>query len=156
MTNLLLDKLKESAPSRVINLASLAHIVGKIDFEDLNWEKKKFDTKQAYCQSKLANVLFTTELARRLQGKSTGCYICGHVWEGVRPMFLIVIGQWIHIYKQVCVCGTGTGVTVNAVHPGVVATELGRHTGLHQSQFSSSVLSEYPASLLPCYWVEVI
>ncbi|KAG7227760.1 hypothetical protein INR49_013554, partial [Caranx melampygus] len=112
LTNLLLDKLKESAPSRVINLASLAHIVGKIDFEDLNWEKKKFDTKQAYCQSKLANVLFTRELAKRLQGKSTGCCIC-------------------------------TGVTVNAVHPGVVATELGRHTGLHQSQFSSSVLSPF-------------
>ncbi|CAB1425696.1 unnamed protein product [Pleuronectes platessa] len=105
LTNLLLEKLKESAPSRVINLASLAHIVGKMDFEDLNWEKKKFDTKQAYCQSKLANVLFTRELAKRLQG---------------------------------------TGVTVNAVHPGVVATELGRHTGLHQSQFSSSVLMKSP------------
>ncbi|XP_045925311.1 retinol dehydrogenase 13-like isoform X2 [Micropterus dolomieu] len=116
LTNLLLDKLKESAPSRVINLASLAHIVGKIDFEDLNWEKKKFDTKQAYCQSKLANVLFTRELAKRLQG---------------------------------------TGVTVNAVHPGVVATELGRHTGLHQSQFSSSVLSEYPASLLDSQFREI-
>ncbi|XP_038156859.1 retinol dehydrogenase 13-like [Cyprinodon tularosa] len=104
LTNLLLEKLKESAPSRVINLASLAHIVGKIDFNDLNWEKKKFDTKQAYCQSKLANVLFTRELAKRLEG---------------------------------------TRVTVNAVHPGVVATELGRHTGLHQSQFSSSVLSPF-------------
>ncbi|KAM9424037.1 retinol dehydrogenase 13-like [Pholidichthys leucotaenia] len=104
LTNLLLDKLKESAPSRVINLASLAHIIGKIDFEDLNFEKKKFDTKQAYCQSKLANVLFTRELAKRLQG---------------------------------------TGVTVNAVHPGVVATQLGRHTGLHQSQFSSSLLSPF-------------
>lgn len=85
--------------------------------------------------------------------KSTGCFICGHVWEGVRPMFLLVIGHWLYIFKQcwcvcVCVCVTGTGVTVNAVHPGVVATELGRHTGLHQSQFSSSVLSEYPASWL--------
>ena len=149
LTNLLLEKLKESAPSRVINLASLAHIVGKMDFEDLNWEKKKFDTKQAYCQSKLANVLFTRELAKRLQGKSTGCRTSGHVWEGVRPMFLFVIGHWIYIFSNnalcVCVFATGTGVTVNAVHPGVVATELGRHTGLHQSQFSSSVLSEYPA-----------
>uniref|UniRef100_A0A3P9B8I7 Retinol dehydrogenase 13 n=1 Tax=Maylandia zebra TaxID=106582 RepID=A0A3P9B8I7_9CICH len=108
LTNLLLDKLKESAPSRVINLASLAHIVGKLDFEDLNWEKKKFDTKQAYCQSKLANVLFTRELAKRLQGKSTGCCICGHVWERVRPVFLFVIGQWtricaVCIFKQCCV-----------------------------------------------------
>lgn len=80
LTHLLLDKLKESAPSRVINLASLAHIVGKMDFEDLNWEKKNFDTKQAYCQSKLANVLFTRELAKRLQGKSTGLL---HMWAGV-------------------------------------------------------------------------
>ncbi|XP_061665465.1 retinol dehydrogenase 13-like isoform X2 [Syngnathoides biaculeatus] len=102
LTNLLLDRLKESAPSRVINLASLAHLVGKMDFEDLNWERRKFNTKQAYCQSKLANVLFTRELAKRLQG---------------------------------------TGVTANAVHPGVVSSELGRHTGLHQSQFSTTVLS---------------
>ncbi|XP_010730056.3 retinol dehydrogenase 13 [Larimichthys crocea] len=109
LTNLLLDKLKESAPSRVINLASLAHLVGKIDFEDLNWEKKKFDTKRAYCQSKLANVLFTRELAKRLQG---------------------------------------TGVTVNAVHPGIVATELGRHTGMHQSAFSSSILSPFFSMLV--------
>ncbi|XP_076826512.1 retinol dehydrogenase 13-like isoform X2 [Brachyhypopomus gauderio] len=102
LTNLLLDKLKDSAPSRVINLSSLVHIVGEIDFEDLNWDKKKFNTKKAYCQSKLAIVLFTRELARRLEG---------------------------------------SGVTVNALHPGVVATDLGRHTGMHQSQFSSTVLS---------------
>lgn len=138
----------------MINLASLAHIVGKIDFEDLNWERKKFDTKQAYCQSKLANVLFTRELAKRLQGKSAGCCVCGHVWEEAQPMFWSALGQWMYICEQcafcLCVraCSTGTGVTVNAVHPGVVATELGRHTGLHQSQFSSSVLSECPASLL--------
>ncbi|XP_020309725.1 retinol dehydrogenase 13 isoform X1 [Oncorhynchus kisutch] len=104
LTNLLLEKLKDSAPSRVVNLTSLAHIVGEIDFNDLNWDNKKFDTKRAYCQSKLANVLFTRELAQRLEG---------------------------------------TGVTVNCLHPGVVATELGRHTGLHQSQFSSSVLSPF-------------
>lgn len=70
LTNLLLDKLKSSAPSRIINLSSLAHLVGEMDFDDLNWERKKYDTKKAYCQSKLANVLFTMELARRLQGMS--------------------------------------------------------------------------------------
>uniref|UniRef100_A0A673UMA9 Retinol dehydrogenase 13 n=1 Tax=Suricata suricatta TaxID=37032 RepID=A0A673UMA9_SURSU len=70
LTNLLLDKLKASAPSRVINLSSLAHVAGHIDFEDLNWEKRKYDTKAAYCQSKLAVLLFTKELSRRLQG---GC-----------------------------------------------------------------------------------
>lgn len=54
-----------------------------------------------------------------------------------------------------CVFVTGTGVTVNAVHPGVVATDLGRHTGLHQSQFSSSVLSEYPASIFASEFREI-
>lgn len=68
MTNLLLDKLKASAPSRIINLSSLAHVAGHIDFDDLNWKTKKYDTKAAYCQSKLAVVLFTKELSRRLQG----------------------------------------------------------------------------------------
>jgi len=69
LTNLLLRKLQDSSPSRVINVSSLAHIVGQIDFEDLNWDRKKFDTKQAYCQSKLANVMFTRELAARLHGE---------------------------------------------------------------------------------------
>ncbi|KAM9316160.1 retinol dehydrogenase 13 [Gastrophryne carolinensis] len=106
LTNLLLDKLKSSGQSRIINVSSLAHIVGDIDLEDLNWEKKKYDTKAAYCQSKLANVMFTNELAKRLQG---------------------------------------SGVTANSLHPGVASTELGRHTGMHQSAFSSSVLS-------PMFW----
>lgn len=104
LTNLLLDKLKESAPSRVINLTSLAHIVGKIDFEDLNWENKKFDTKQAYCQSKLANVLFTRELARRLQGKSSACCLCRHVWEGEQPMLIVIIFRWTYIFNTIVMC----------------------------------------------------
>ncbi|VFV29773.1 retinol dehydrogenase 13, partial [Lynx pardinus] len=68
LTNLLLDTLKASAPSRIVNLSSLAHVAGHVDFEDLNWEKRTYDTKAAYCQSKLAVVLFTKELSRRLQG----------------------------------------------------------------------------------------
>ncbi|KAM9224545.1 retinol dehydrogenase 13 isoform 2-T2 [Dugong dugon] len=109
LTNLLLDKLKASAPSRIINLSSLAHVAGHIDFDDLNWEKKKYDTKAAYCQSKLAIVLFTKELSRRLQG---------------------------------------TGVTANTLHPGVARTELGRHTGMHTSTFSSFTLG-------PIFWLLV-
>lgn len=109
LTNLLLEKLKNSGHSRIINVSSLAHIAGEIDFDDLNWEKKKYDTKAAYCQSKLANVLFTKELSRRLEG---------------------------------------TGVTANSLHPGVAATELGRHTGMHKSTFSSTALG-------PLFWVLV-
>lgn len=68
LTNLLLDKLKASAPARIVNLSSLAHVAGHVDLEDLNWQRRKYDTKAAYCQSKLALILFTRELSLRLRG----------------------------------------------------------------------------------------
>ena len=67
LTNLLLDHLKTSAPTRIINVSSFLHYGGHIDFDDLNM-KKRYGYWKAYQQSKLALVLFTTELARRLQG----------------------------------------------------------------------------------------
>lgn len=88
LTNLLLDTLEASAPARIVNVSSAAHERAQIDFEDLQG-RQKYSGWQAYGQSKLANVLFTYELARRLEG---------------------------------------TGVTVNALHPGFVATNLGAGT----------------------------
>lgn len=91
LTNLLLDTMKNTAPARIINIASNAHI--KIDFDNLNGEKK-FDPFLAYKYSKMANILFTFELAEKLEG---------------------------------------TGVTVNAVHPGVVNTAIYRQiTGIQK------------------------
>ncbi|WP_437893622.1 SDR family oxidoreductase [Sorangium sp. So ce124] len=87
LTQDLLPLLKKSAPSRVVVLSSKLHYRGRMDWEDLQFERRKYGTTAAYAQSKLANVLFTKALARRLEG---------------------------------------TGVTVNAVHPGVVRTELMR------------------------------
>jgi NAD(P)-dependent dehydrogenase (short-subunit alcohol dehydrogenase family) len=89
LTELLLDELKASAPSRIVNVASDAARSGHINFDDLQGERR-YSAWRAYSQSKLANILFTFELARRLQG---------------------------------------TGVTVNAVHPGSVATNFGRSGG---------------------------
>jgi len=66
LTHLLLDLLIESAPSRIINVASGAHKIGKIHFEDINL-KKNYRVWRAYAQSKLANILFTYELAERLK-----------------------------------------------------------------------------------------
>src|SRR6059036_3846846 len=67
LTNLLLDILKASAPSRIINITSSAHRGTEMDFEDLQGEKK-YSGFHAYSQSKLANVLFTYQLAKLLEG----------------------------------------------------------------------------------------
>ena len=84
LTNQLLDVIQGSAPARIINVSSEAHKFDTMDFEDLSFEHGYFGFK-AYARSKLANVLFTYELARRL---------------------------------------AGSGFTVNAVHPGHVATDI--------------------------------
>ncbi len=84
LTNLQLDLLKTSAPSRIVNVSSVGHYNGHMNFDDLNLEKK-YGGWKAYGQSKLALVLFTRELAKKLEG---------------------------------------TGVTVNSVHPGTVATNI--------------------------------
>jgi retinol dehydrogenase 14 len=84
LTNLLLDRLLQSAPARVVTVSSGAHAMGRIAFDDLMGERS-YSGQRAYSQSKLANLLFTYELARRL----------------------------------------GTGVTANALHPGMVRTGFG-------------------------------
>jgi len=68
LTMLLLDKLKASAPARVVNVASMAYRRGTLELDDLNWERRKYRSLKAYSDSKLANVLFTRELARRVAG----------------------------------------------------------------------------------------
>ncbi|NXA18956.1 RDH12 dehydrogenase, partial [Ibidorhyncha struthersii] len=99
LTFLLLECLKQSAPARIVNVSSLAHHGGRIRFHDLHGEKS-YNRGLAYCHSKLANVLFTRELARRLQGNCPGLL-----------SFAI-----------------GTKVTANALHPGSVYSELVRHS----------------------------
>lgn len=84
LTNLLLPLLRRSAPSRVVTVSSEAHQGARMNWEDLTGERG-YKGLRAYAQSKLANLLFTAELARRLEG---------------------------------------SGVTANALHPGVVGTEL--------------------------------
>jgi retinol dehydrogenase-14 len=69
LTNLLLDRLNDSAPARVVIVSSHAHTGGRIDFDDLQGERS-YSGARAYNQSKLANVLFSYELARRLRGTS--------------------------------------------------------------------------------------
>ncbi len=105
LTNLLLDTIKASAPARIINVSSRSHARAQINFDDLQ-SRSDYHGLQAYAHSKLAIMLFTYELARRLEG---------------------------------------TGVTVNALHPGVVATNFGRNsdgvTGLVMRLFRFAFIS---------------
>lgn len=94
---------QKSQPSRIVNVSSLAHRYGSIKKDDLNSEKS-YSEVQCYSQSKLANVLFTRELAKRL---------------------------------------SGTRVTVNALHPGTVNTELARHIGHMSVLFNKYVTKTF-------------
>jgi NAD(P)-dependent dehydrogenase (short-subunit alcohol dehydrogenase family) len=67
LTNLLLERIVDSAPARIVNVASRAHLRGAIDFDDLD-SRHGYEGMKAYSRSKLANILFTRELARRLEG----------------------------------------------------------------------------------------
>jgi retinol dehydrogenase-14 len=81
LTNLLLDLLRRSAPARVVTVASAAHRQGDMPFDDLQFENGGYAIMRAYARSKLANVLFTAELARRLteSGVTANCLHPGAV-----------------------------------------------------------------------------
>jgi len=90
LTNLLLEKLKASAPARIVNVSSGAHKGARIELSDIHSPRRYFGWR-AYSRSKLCNLLFTYELARRLEG---------------------------------------TDVTANALHPGLVGTNILNNNGL--------------------------
>jgi NAD(P)-dependent dehydrogenase (short-subunit alcohol dehydrogenase family) len=90
-TRLLLPRILESAPARIIQVNSQGHRFGGLDLNDLNWDKRRYRGLQGYGASKVAQLLTVWELADRLQG---------------------------------------TGVTINAMHPGGVRTNIGMNNSL--------------------------
>ena len=86
LTGLLSNRMVESRPARIVNVSSDAHRMGTLDLDDPEFRRRKYRGLRVYGVSKLLNLMFTFELARRLEG---------------------------------------TGVTANALHPGVVRTGLG-------------------------------
>lgn len=90
LTTLLLDRMKESAPARIIQVNSEGHRFGGLDLSDLSWERRRYRGLKGYGASKVAQLLTTWEFADRLQG---------------------------------------SGVTINAMHPGDVKTNIGNNNG---------------------------
>lgn len=90
-TRLLIDRLLESAPARILQINSQGHRFGGLDLNDLNWERRRYKGLQGYGASKTAQLLTVWELADQLQG---------------------------------------SGVTINAMHPGAVVTNIGMNNGL--------------------------
>jgi len=94
MTNLFLDTIRNSSPARIINVSSESHRTFKINFDDIEYEKRYFSFK-AYSQSKLANILFTKKLSQMLRGTgvTANCLHPGMVDTGLfDKMPKIIIG----------------------------------------------------------------
>jgi retinol dehydrogenase 14 len=99
LTNLLCDLLVRSAPARVVTVASVGHRRGTLDFDDLGFERGGYFIMRAYTRSKLANVLFAAELARRLAGTSVTSNslhpgsVATNIWSGAprwaKPIIMI-------------------------------------------------------------------
>jgi len=101
-TRLLLDRIIESAPARIIQINSQGHRFGGLDLTDLNWDKRKYRGLQAYGASKVAQLLTVWELAEQLEGSR---------------------------------------VTINAMHPGEVKTNIGMNNGLIYRLYQRFIIS---------------
>ncbi|MHB1417415.1 MAG: SDR family NAD(P)-dependent oxidoreductase [Chloroflexota bacterium] len=101
LTYLLLDKLKQSAPARIINVNSEGHRFGGLDLNDLDWKRRLYIDLRSYGAAKTAQLLTTWEFSDRL---------------------------------------AGTGVTINAMHPGDVKTNIGEDNGPLYRWFKHNVI----------------
>ncbi len=97
LTNLLLDLIVASSPARVVSVASIGHRSGRLDLDDLGFERG-YSTLKAYNRSKLANVLFASELARRLAGTGVTSNslhpgaVNTNIWPGwAKPILKLVL-----------------------------------------------------------------
>jgi NAD(P)-dependent dehydrogenase (short-subunit alcohol dehydrogenase family) len=125
LTNLLFERIKASSPSRIITTSSVAHRGAYINFDDLQFERGRYNGVEAYRRSKLANILFTKELARRSRGSgvTSNCFHPG----GVRTN-LIQSSPWY--YRAIWAI----------INPFLVSPKKGADTALYLA--SSSKVAE--------------
>ena len=131
LTYCLLDALKSGAPSRIVVISSLVHRWGSIDFDDLHLERG-YTMDRAYFRSKLCNVLFTRELARRLSGSGVTANSLepglvktdfARVYTGVQGWF--VHNVWMRLFAQTPEQGAQTSVYL------ATSPEVAGVTGAH-------------------------
>lgn len=126
LTNLLLHRLKESAPSRVVTLTCSIYKYQKLDFQDLNYNLLPFFT---YCRSKLANIYFSQELAHITEGKGVTSYVVhpGFVQSGwtchYSFLFRMLVGVIMRMFFVSCEMGAQTVVYC------AVSDEAAKHSG---------------------------
>jgi NAD(P)-dependent dehydrogenase (short-subunit alcohol dehydrogenase family) len=125
LTHLLFERIKASSPSRIITTSSVAHRGAHINFDNLQFEKGRYNGVEAYRQSKLANILFTKELARRSRGSgvTSNCFHPG----GVRTN-LVQSSPWY--YRLIWAI----------INPFLVSPEKGADTAIYLA--SSSEVAE--------------
>jgi retinol dehydrogenase 14 len=110
LTELLLDRLRESAPARIVTTSSIGHFNGTLDFEDLGFEHG-YQIMRAYGRSKLANVLYTRDLAARLDGTgvTANCLhpgaVATNIWSGA-PWFARPV---LSVAKRIFMVSPATG-----------------------------------------------
>ena len=137
LTNLVLPQLKKSGPdARVVNISSNLHSQAKIQWDDINWENAPYNSFQAYCQSKLANILFTKELARRLEGSGVNTFVLhpgvvntnlSRYQKDNYGVFVVLLWSVIRYLLKTCESGASTSIYCS------VEESLAEHSGQYYS-----------------------
>ncbi|XP_018609724.1 retinol dehydrogenase 12 isoform X3 [Scleropages formosus] len=135
LTYLLMDLIKRSAPARIVNVSSTAHTWGAINLDDINSEKS-YDAKKAYGQSKLANILYTRSLAKRLEGTGVTAYslhpgvVQSELWRHLSTPLQLAV-KVFSPFTKTAVQGAQTSIYC-AVEP-----ELEKESGGYYSSFKA-------------------
>ncbi|XP_062335553.1 retinol dehydrogenase 12 isoform X2 [Osmerus eperlanus] len=136
LTYLLLDLIKRSAPARIVNVASVAHTWTGLRLDDINSERS-YDSVKAYGQSKLANVLSTRSLAKRLRGTGVSVFslhpgvVRSDLWRHLNTGVQLAV-KVFSIFSKTTVEGAQTSIYC-AVQPGLEAESGGYYSSLLQS-----------------------
>ncbi|KAK6299788.1 retinol dehydrogenase 12 isoform X1 [Coregonus clupeaformis] len=151
LTHLLIDLIIRSTPARIINVSSMAHSWGTINLDDINSEKG-YDKKKAYSQSKLANILFTRSLAKKLQGTGVTAYslhpgvVQTDLWRHLNAPQAAIM-KMISPFTKTSVQGAQTTIYC-AVAPELETESGGYYSDCAQANCSSSASDDDTAQKL--------